>query len=594
MLGRRLILLACTLVAAGLFYGLYWIAPQVMLIQANAREIPIEERFAVDLDAFDSEPTRFETEAEGEDTSPSDETLREMLNRETTLMPEEDPEPLEPVEIPELEDRLDNNALEREHDFELDENVLRGIDAQILEIAETDARKDIDVVRQLVKPSSDRILAKDERPTFRGSEDGVGVGAPVQLEQTVDIMDRLMDALDEAGAEAEDGTPEFDVMTLEEQLAFSPEALEPESAFALEEMRLAGSHAQREVVTESRFGSMDNLVGIAVRTYVDPQSQQGYFELMISPDADQAIPVLPKDVTFVIDASNSIIQRKLTLTARGVRDCLSILRPDDHFNIIVFRDSPTLFSPERRPATPEALQAAREFLDGLESFGSTDVYSAIMPVIQQPPRSGVPGIIFVITDGRPTEGNLEGRALINALSDENTHGNTIYTLGGGNTVNQYLLDLLAYRNRGRSHVFPDLGEIDGRLPRFFSQLSDAYLVDLDADFGRIDASQVYPRALPDFYKGQVVTLYGRYNPETEGNLVVRLDGRAGDEAREMVLTADLGTAPQGGPEIARQWAFEKTYHLIGEVSRLGETPELMGEIRRLSREYGVRSSYAEN
>lgn len=161
-------------------------------------------------------------------------------------------------------------------------------------------------------------------------------------------------------------------------------------------------------------------------------------------------------------------------------------------------------------------------------------------------------------------------------------------------MNQYLLDLLAYRNKGRSYTFPRIEEIDEELPRFFAQLNDAYLVGLEADFGRIDENTVFPRQLPDFYKGQVVTLYGRYAPSENEEILIRLEGKSGDKDRDMVLQADLAGAVQGDSAIARNWAFQKVYHLIGEVSRYGETPELMGEIQRLSREFGVRSSYSEN
>lgn len=591
MIPRKGILAGATLCATAAYVGLYMAAPNILLIRANAHAPAIEARFKVDLEYMDRRMPDFPAPGDLQSEFLLEEVLRPPQERDIPLQPSIDPEPLKPVEVPELEKRLDSNALQREYDFEVDASVFEGIDAQILEIAENDARKDVDVVRRLVTPSSDRILAKDERPTFRGRPDGAAAGNRVDVARSVDVIDQLVEAVDNLDDSLPALEDPFDISEIEEQMAFRPDLMEPNSAFLPEDVLLAGSPVLEEIERENRFGSMDSLVRIQARTYVDPRSREGYFELKIVPDESKQIPVLPRDVTFVIDASNSIVQRKLTLTTRGVSACLSLLRPEDTFNIIVFRDSPTRFSESKAPASSENVAAGREFLDGLESFGSTDVYSAIQPVIQDAPRAGTPGIVFVITDGRPTSGNLEGRQLINALSDENTQGNTIYTLGGGKTVNQYLLDLLAYRNRGRSHVFPQLDEIDQRLPRFFSQLNDAYLVGLQADYGRVNAETVFPRALPDFYKGQAVTLYGRFDPATDRDLVVRLQGRAGSSEQEMVLDVGLDSAAKGGSEIAQRWAFEKTYHLIGEISRSGETPELMGEIRRLNQQYGVQSSY---
>jgi len=597
MLGRRLILASATLAASTVYGGAYYLASDIYLIRANASLEAVKRQFQVDL-LYVSPNRDFGGGRGSESGLEAVKTIHELLERETSLMPDVESVPIEPVEIPELQDRIDTNTLPREHDFDIDESVFRGIDARIIEIAEEHARKDIDVPRQLVKPSSDRILARNERPVFRGDERGIGAGEAIALPPSVEAVDELIAAMEESKAADEPVSEPIKEETVyvmdEEERIFHPDTIEPEAAFLPEDIVVARTVVLEEIERESGFVPMDALVDIQVKVYVDPGTQRGYFELKIVPDANQVIETLPRDITFVIDASNSIVPRKLQLTVRGVRACLAMLSTRDTFNIIVFRSTPTLLNPTNLAVTAETITLANDFLEGLESSGATDVYSAIQPVIKRAPRPGIPGIVFILTDGRPSAGNLEGRELINALSDENLLGNTIYTFGGGKTVNQYLLDLLAYRNKGRSYTFPKIEDIDEELPRFFARLNDAYLVGLEADFGRIDGNAVYPRRLPDFYKGQVVTLYGRYTPSEDEDILIRLEGKSGDKNREMVLQADLAGAVHGDSVIARNWAFQKIYHLIGEVSRYGETPELMGEIQRLSREFDVKSSYSED
>jgi hypothetical protein len=53
-------------------------------------------------------------------------------------------------------------------------------------------------------------------------------------------------------------------------------------------------------------------------------------------------------------------------------------------------------------AAPENKGAADSFLTGLKSYGETDVYKALEAVLSEPTRPGVPDIVLVMTDGRPT------------------------------------------------------------------------------------------------------------------------------------------------------------------------------------------------
>ena len=369
-----------------------------------------------------------------------------------------------------------------------------------------------------------------------------------------------------------------------------PHAPEPLPALP-DETVLSGEFARREVQRESAFERLDDLVELHAETYVDPSTNTGYFRLRISPADETGLTILQKDMTFVVDASNSILQRKLDLTVRGLKDCLAQLREGDRFNIVIFRDTHQSFREGLTEVTPAEIEDAIDFLERAKSGGSTDVYSAVQPVLAVPPRPGLPGVVVVVSDGRPSSGNLAGRDLINALTAGNVHGNTIFTFGGGNTVNRYLMDLLAYRNKGMSVIAPRVEDIDEYLPVFFRRISDAILVDLRADYGRIDEESIFPRRLPDFYRGRAIIVYGQYEPGQDQQLVLRLEGRAGAVKKDMVLKASLGGAMQGDRGIAQGWAFQKSYHLIGEMTRVGETPELMRELRRLSSEFDVRTSY---
>jgi len=129
------------------------------------------------------------------------------------------------------------------------------------------------------------------------------------------------------------------------------------------------------------------------------------------------------------------------------------------------------------------------------------------------------------------------------------------------------------------------------LPNFFARFNEPILAELSADYSRVSRDTIFPKELPDFYKGRVVTVYGRFTPGVDEDVVMRLKGTAGERQKELIFRRSLQDAPKGGSDIARNWAFEKTYYLIGEICRLGDAPDLLNEVRRLGSQYDVRTSY---
>lgn len=492
------------------------------------------------------------------------------------------------VDVPNMDQRAAQDRLATLEPEVPPEEIQRHLDARIIEISEDAARKDIQIERRLVAPSSTRVLPEDANPLLRGT------ATPDEALLIEPLA--LGGGMARAGAPGERSPASIDEPDPLKPSRESPIVEQPDNVLrGLPELPIekvvARAPVVREIVKDSRFDFMDDTVAMRLATYVAPNEPEGYFRLQIVPKEGEALPVLPKDVTFAIDASSSILQRKLDRTARGVLRSIQGLRGEDRFNIVVFRDTATLFQPDLVPATANNKAAAEAFLKGIQSKGETNVYEGVRAVINQTPRPGVPGIVFVISDGRPTTGIRDGRMLINALTDENASRHSIYAFAGGRTVNQYLLDLLAYRNKGESSVVPQIDTMDRSLPDFFSRLNEPILVDCAADYGRIDDSGVFPKQIPDFYRGQVVTVYGRFDPKRDREFAMRLTGLAGDRKKEVVFKADLTKAAKGEDDIAKNWAFRKIYHLIGEVTRAGETPELLGQIRALARQYGIRTSY---
>lgn len=587
MYSRRTMLSLSIAVSLLAYAGFLVLAPSMRVRTVHVAPRFTARHFRVQVrDVPPPEEPQSQDEARELATSPG--TIEDLLDMEDEKLAPIESLLNQAVDVPQLSDRVASETIEREHHLKRDPDSARVVDAKIIEIAEDTARQDIEIARRLVRPSPERVLGPGEYPVLRGPSD---LGEEPIVVSALPSKSLLGEPVrppsgQRAGEETGKEKPPY------EAGAVAPEPPPREPPVLPPEQRPVAPVVE-EIRDENPYEFLDDLLDIKIDTYFPPQEKAGFFRVRIVPKKGGQIAVLPKDVTFVIDASNSIVQHKLDNTAKGLREMVSKLRPEDRFNVIVFRDTANPFRAERVPASEENKAAALAFLSDLESRGETDVYNAIRPVVDTPPREGLPGVVFVMTDGRPTKGVRDARTIINALSEENTGGNTIFAYGGGNTVDQYLLELLAYRNKGESKVSLTIGGIAEELPAFFERIGDPLLVDLQADYGRIDEQNVFPKKVPDFYEKRAVTVYGHFDPDADTDFTMRLTGVAGARKKEVIFKADLREAASGDDRIAHDWAFEKIYHLIDEMCRVGEQPELLDELHRLSRKYNIRTSYDE-
>jgi Ca-activated chloride channel family protein len=198
--------------------------------------------------------------------------------------------------------------------------------------------------------------------------------------------------------------------------------------------------------------------------------------------------------------------------------------------------------------------------------------------------------MIFLTDGTPTAGERVPEKILEALPKLNTSGTRVFVLGVGHDVNAHLLDRLAELTDGSSEYVDPKEEIDVKVAALYNRLSHPVLTDVKLAFGDLPTYAIYPQKIPALFKGSEVMIAGRYRGG--GKHTVALSGTLHGEPRRYACTVELPETGKRGPGfVASLWAARKIGYLLQEIRLHGESPELVEEVIRLSRQFGIVTEY---
>ena len=198
-------------------------------------------------------------------------------------------------------------------------------------------------------------------------------------------------------------------------------------------------------------------------------------------------------------------------------------------------------------------------------------------------------IAVLMTDGRPTMGTVDSSDIIARFSKANAGRVSVFTIGAGDRVNAFLLDLLGQNNRGGSWLMPLREQIPDTVKRAARELSRPVLANLDYRFSSDSAAEVYPGTLTHLFLDRPLRLVGRC-PAGQKSAVLQIVGESGAQKRDMVFALDLADAEDGGEGLRREWVAQKIYKLIND-RMAGGRAETVQEIRDLSIRHNVPLPY---
>jgi Ca-activated chloride channel family protein len=334
--------------------------------------------------------------------------------------------------------------------------------------------------------------------------------------------------------------------------------------------------------------------GVTLLTHREP-GKDGYYLLMISPKDDWSEQeYAAKDIVFVLDTSGSMAEAGKMEKARaallyGVR----ILRPQDRFNVVAFAGEERLMESRMITADDEGRKRGESFAQSLRPLGGTNINQALQTAIQQFEPSNRPKMIVFMTDGLPTVGITNAEQIVANAGRARTLGLRLFTFGVGYDVNTALLDKLAAEYGGVADYIEPKEDLEVKVSNFFAKVNYPVLTDLKLDMAGVETDLVYPRALPDLFRGSQVTLIGRYRNPIELEFVrLRLAGNARGANKDFFYNnLRFPLREEANDFLPRLWATRRVGWLMEQVRTNGEQRELRDEIVDLGTRYGIVTPY---
>ncbi|MFB9354350.1 marine proteobacterial sortase target protein [Sneathiella chinensis] len=308
-------------------------------------------------------------------------------------------------------------------------------------------------------------------------------------------------------------------------------------------------------------------VGNDLSSFLFQEEQDGVFYtlgLVAPPQLDASQTVSPRDVTFVMDVSGSMHGPAIEQGKTALLKALDLLTPQDRFEIIAFDSNFYPLFGKVQSATPEALQAGRDFVSGLEADSGTEMYPALEAALGYGADPAFNRQIMFLTDG--AVGNEEEMF---SLVERKLGDARLFTVGLGSAPNSWFMRKAAEFGRG-IHVHIDNIEAAGiTLEKLFEDMTRPGYRNVGLD-GAGEAA-VYPQALSDMFGERPLIFVAA---SEQGPLAPTLVAEDADGRAVSFPMKDAEATPQAG--IAKYWARKKIEGLMDARAR-GMDPAIVRE-----------------
>ncbi|XP_053151284.1 inter-alpha-trypsin inhibitor heavy chain H4-like isoform X2 [Hemicordylus capensis] len=252
----------------------------------------------------------------------------------------------------------------------------------------------------------------------------------------------------------------------------------------------------------------------------DIQIINGYFVHYFAPTQ---MPVIPKNVVFVIDESGSMMGSKIQQTKEAMKKILEDLNPEDHFNLVFFSGSVLEWKPSLLQATEENIQLAKQYVQTIRAQGATDINRALLTATDQLNKAtssellleGSISIIILLTDGNPTTGVTNVNTIQENIKKANKEKYFLYCLGFGFDVSYTFLEKMALSNGGVARRIYEDSDAALQLQGFYQEVATPILKEIEMKYPENAVQELTQNNFKVLYDGSEIAVAGKIGNEID-------------------------------------------------------------------------------
>ena len=326
-----------------------------------------------------------------------------------------------------------------------------------------------------------------------------------------------------------------------------------------------------------------------VLTHRDSAGGAGFLTLAMQPPAEATDEqVTPREITFIMDVSGSMMGIPIEMVRQVVLRSLDKLRPDDRFNIVYFASGNAQLWESARLGSYENISAAKAFLQNLNAGGGTEMLAGVERALHAHHDARYLQMYIFLTDGYVGD---EARILATIKKERGEA--RFFGFGIGSAVNRYLIDGIGQEGGGESFVLipRDSAYANRGVGMLFDAIDSPVLVDVAVDWNGLPVEDVYPSKLPDLFGGQTINLIAKYNHPAKGTFYVT--GRIGSRRVRYPVRVQLPERETEHAALAPTWARAKIADLSSAMLAADSADQkgYVREITDLALAYRLVSQY---